>query len=167
MPRIKIKQMEERVSTQGLHMGGDNKRRKLEPGEVIDISEDFLLPDGRALLDVLWSTNKCEMTLDPVTRPLDYKNYREAKLCSPTFKPRGTSEIAEMHIAREAVAERLSETASDAPETTDSLADDAQPKAAPAPVATPKQRREKATEDRRAARRAALQAVQRGEAITT
>lgn len=167
MPRIKVKQMEERVSTQGLHMGGNTqRRRKLEPGEVVEITEDFLLPDGRPLLDVLWKTGKCEMTLDPVTRPLDYENYREARLCSPSFIPRGTSDEIEMQEAREAVAERLSETESEAPET-DSPADDTPDSVPPVVKVTPKQKRDKATLDRRAERRAALEAANRGAALST
>jgi hypothetical protein len=166
MPRVKIKQMDERVATNGLHMGGGPERRKLQPGEVIDISEDFLLPDGRALLDVMWETKKLEMTLDPASRPLDYLNYREATLCAPQFKPRDPSEENERNKAREAVALRMSEAESeavppiaDSPAADDTL-DDSEPEVAAEaipPTAT----------NRRAERRAALQAATRGAAIST
>ena len=167
MPRVKIKQLDEVVATAGLHMGGGPERRKLQPGEVIDIPEDFLLPDGKPLLDMLWKTGKLEITLDPVTRPLDYENYREGKLCSPTFKPRDPSEEVEMTEARAAVAARLNESVSEAPITTDSPADDVldtEPEpvvAAPPPTQQPKAR------NRRAERRAALQAAQRGAALSS
>lgn len=160
MPRVKIKQMDERVSTNGLHMGAGPERRKLQPGEVIDVSEDFLLPDGTALLDLLWKTGKLEMTLDPVTRPLDYESYREAMLCAPTFKPRDPSEAAEMERARELVAARMNETASDAISPADDMLD-----AEPAEVAETVEIPDKPA-NRRAERRAALQAAQRGKALT-
>jgi len=165
MPRVKIKQLDERVATNGLHMGGDASRRKLEPGEVVDISEDFLLPDGRALLEVLWQTGKLEMTLDKTTRPLDYTSYREAKLCSPTFKPRDVSETDDMKRAREAVTLRILESESDAPQYADSPVDDV-PDSKPTPVAvaaTPPS----TAKNRRAERRAALKAAERGAAIST
>jgi|Cruoilmetagenom7_1024161.scaffolds.fasta_scaffold31429_4 hypothetical protein len=163
MPRVKIKQLDERVATNGLHMGGGPERRKLEPGEVVDIAEDFLLPDGQALLELLWSTGKLEMTLDPVTRPLDFANYRQANLCGPRFKPRDPSETLEMERARAVVAARMAETESAAPET-DSPANDV-PDSQPDPIVVKEP--PKTTRNRRAERRAALQAAQRGEALTT
>lgn len=164
MPRIKIRQLDERVATNGLHMGGGPERRKLEPHEVIDLDEDFALPDGTLLLEGLWATKKIEMTLDPVTRPLDYESYREAMLCSPTFKPRDPSDEQEMLKARAAVAARL-ESVSEAPITTDSPADDVldtEPDPTPAVEAIPP-----TAKNRRAERRAALQAAQRGAAISS
>ena len=99
MPNVRIRQLEERVATQGLHFGhGNPKRRKLEPGEVIDI------PEG-PLFEQLWRTGKIELTRDPVTRPLDYLNEREARLCAPSFTPRGPDE----EIERDAALDRLSE----------------------------------------------------------
>ena len=126
MSRIKIKQLDERVATSGLHMGGGPERRKLEPGEVIDIPDDLRIPDGRSLLDVLWKTGKVDLTRDPVTRPLDYANYREGLLCSPNFKPRDNSEENEMLQVRAKVEAGLNELESDAPEEYDpvSPADD-------------------------------------------
>ena len=168
MPRVKIKQLDERVATAGLHMGGGPERRKLQPGEVIDIPEDYLLPDGRQLLDVLWETGKLEMTLDPATRPLDYETYREGILCAPNFKPRDPSEATEMERAHASVKERMqAETVSEAP-VLDSPADDqldTEP-AIPEPpvVADPPPR---TASNRRAERRAALQAAQRGAEITS
>lgn len=158
MPRVKIKQLDERVSTQGLHMGGGPERRKLEPGEVVDISEDECLPTGEHLLELLWNTGKLEMTLDPITRPLDYKDYREGKLCSPTFKPRGISETDEMEQARVKVMARMVETESAVISPADDKPD-SEPKVIPA-------EKPKAARNRRAERRAALRAAQRGKALT-
>lgn len=163
MPRVKIKQLEERVATNGLHMGGGPERRKLQPGEVVDIPEE-LLENGKPLLDLLWQTNKLEMTLDAATRPLDYLDYREAALCAPTFKPRDPSEATEMEAAREAVALRLFETESEAPETA-SPADDTLDSApedtsenAPPPDSL---------KNRRAQRRASLEAAGSGAALSS
>ena len=100
MPRVKIRQLEERIATKGLHFGRDPCMRKLQPGEVVDIPEgDFL--------EMLWSTGKLELTRDPVTRPLRYESEREARLCSPTFKPRDPSEEAERDRALLEVDARL------------------------------------------------------------
>ena len=161
MPRVKIKQLDERVSTNGLHMGGGPERRKLEPGEVVDIPEEFLLPDGRPLLEVLWATGKLEITLDPVTRPIDFEDYREATLCRPAFKPRAPSDALDMDKARAAVAARLAEPVSEAPESPDSPVDD-QLDTEPEATAPPTTAR-----NRRAERRAALQAAERGAEIST
>ena len=111
MPRIKVKSLNERVATQGLHMGGGPVRRKLQPYEVVDIPEDLQTEDGRNLLDVLWDTGLIDLTMDEVTRPLDYQTAREAKVCSPTFKPRGIQEEEERDAALEAVAVRLANMA--------------------------------------------------------
>lgn len=169
MPRVRIKQLDERVATNGLHMGGGPERRKLQPGEVVDIDED-LLEDGKPLLDLLWQTGKLEMTLDPATRPLDYADYREATLCGPEFKPRDPSEAAEMEKAREAVALRMFESESDAPETA-SPADDTLD-SAPDPVHTATAevvgaKPPDTPKNRRAQRRASLEAAQRGAALST
>lgn len=166
MPRVKIKQLDDIVATQGLHLGGGPERRKLQPGEVIDISEDFLLDDGQPLLDLLWATGKLEMTLDPVTRPLDYESYREAQLCSPTFKPRDPSEEAEMHKARANVDARMTESVSEAPVTAGSPADDVLDTEPEVVAAAPPQEQPKAR-NRRAERRAALQAAERGAALSS
>lgn len=107
MARVRIKQLGDRVATTGLHLGGGPERRKLEPGEVIDIPEDFYLPDNRSLLDVVWETGKVELTRDEPTRPLDYANYKEGRFCGPNFKPRDAAEEREMDIARQSVRERL------------------------------------------------------------
>ena len=112
MPRVRIKQLDERVATTGLHLGGGPERRKLEPGEVVDIDESILIPDGRSLLDVLWATGKLELTLDEVTRPLDYESYHEARACGPNYKPRDQSQERAMEIFRRNVAERLRESVS-------------------------------------------------------
>jgi hypothetical protein len=170
MPCVKIKQLDERVATDGLHMGGGDNRRKLQPGEVVDIEEDFEMgvhaPD-KSLLDVLWETNKLEMTLDKATRPIDFLNYREGQLTSPTFKSRGADEDLQVEQAWAAVHARMAKQ-SKAPTQVGSPADDEQPEldddnaeivAAELPPPTPL--------NRRAERRAALQAANRGEALTT
>lgn len=106
MANVKIRQLGEHVSTIGLHMGGGPERRKLEPGEVVSIPEDFFEKDD-VLLDALMASGHLELTADEVTRPLDYADYREARLCSPTFKSRGPDESEESAQARESVSERL------------------------------------------------------------
>lgn len=107
MPNLKIKQLDDRVSTSGVHMGGGPERRKLEPGEIVAISEDVLTEGGRVLAHVLMETGKLEITLEDATRPLDYESYREAELCAPNFRPHDTSEEAEAREAAIAVARRL------------------------------------------------------------
>lgn len=151
MPRVKIKQLDDRVATAGMHMGGPIERRKLHPGEVVEI------PEGN-LLDALWQTGKLEMTLDPANRPLEFENAREAQLTSPTFKSRGPDEDRQIAEAHAAVAARLAETTSDVPDETGSPADGSQPDASDDPVPA-----EKSTaSNRRAQRRAALQGAERG-----
>ena len=108
MARIRIKQLGERVATMGLHMGGGAIRRKLQPGEVVEIPDD-MEEDGEVLLDVLFETGTIDLTRDTPTRPLDYASIAEAKLCSPTFKPNDPSEARESEKARERVTARLAE----------------------------------------------------------
>lgn len=165
MPCVKIKQLDERVSTDGLHLGGTDARRKLQPGEVVDIPEDFEdgMYDGKSLLDVLWGTGKLEMTLDKPNRPIEFKDYREAQLTSSTFKSRGPDDDRNVVKAREAVAARLAKTSEVPPENGGSPADDIQPE----PVTETVTEAPPTARNRRAERRAALQAAQRGEAITT
>ena len=153
MARIRIKTLDERVATQGIHMGGGHERRKLQPFEVVDVPESEMLPDGRRLIDALLDTNKVELTLDEITRPFDYESYLEARYCSPTFKPREPSEALEAERAQAAVAMRLSQQA-DA-ETSEAVEQPDVP-AKPAP-------RKKV---HRAARRRTLQADDNGEALT-
>lgn len=166
MPRLRIKQLDDRIATGGLFMGGDNKlRRKLEPGEVIDIAEDFEpgMYEGENLLDALWATGKVEMTLDPATRPIDYATPTEAKLSSPMFKSRGNDEDIEVEKVRVAVAARLAKT-SDAQPSADSPAEDSQsePTDDSMPAVTETQ-----VTNPRAARRAAIQAAERGAEVST
>ncbi len=136
MPRIKIKQLEERVATVGLFFGGSRVRRKLCPGEVVEI------PEGKFLTDLM-ATGKLELTMDPVSRPLDYATEREAQITSPTFKARGPAEQIEIDAAKDAVAARLVEQVSDAQPEAESPAEDLKP------TRTPPQ-------NRRAARRARI-----------
>jgi hypothetical protein len=132
-------------------MGGGPERRKLQPGEIIDIPEEFEagMYDGMGLFDAMWSTGKVEMTPDAATRPIDYLDPREAKLNSPTFKPRGPDEELQVDKARAAVAARMDEQ-SDA----HSPAADSQPE--PVAVSSPTEEVTPPVTNRRAQRRAAM-----------
>ena len=106
MARIKIKQLDTRIATSGLHMGKARPpkfRRKLQPGEVLELHDE----NDKELLELLWRTGLVEITLDPATRPLDYATYTEARLCSPTFRSRGPDEDADAEKAREKVYAEL------------------------------------------------------------
>lgn len=111
MPRVRIKQLEERIATSGVHFGLGPAARKLEPGEVVE------MPEGE-LFETLWATEKLDLTRDPVTRPIAYANEREAALCSPRFRPRGPDEQVEVDRARDKVSQRLAEDESTAPRVT-------------------------------------------------
>lgn len=100
MPNIKIKQMDERIATQGVHFGLGDACRKLEPGEVVTV------PKGE-LFDGIWDTGRVELTPEDPTRPLMYENANEARYCSPSFNPRDPGEERDSQLARAAVAERL------------------------------------------------------------
>ncbi len=99
MPNIKIKSMGNSVSTSGLHMGGDRKRRKLEPGEVL------FLDENDSLFAILWGTGKLELTMDAPNRPLDFESIEQARLCSPTFKSQSDEDAEKMLDAHEEVME--------------------------------------------------------------
>lgn len=156
MSLIKIKQLEERVATAGLFMGSpDNPehfRRKLEPGEIVEIPDDMVFgPDGDNLMDGLWQTGHIDMVPPSVqpTRPLDYDNKREAQLCSPTFKPRDPTDERDMHKARAKYQAQLDEQYS--------TAEDPPPEKKP---------RSKTPTSRRGMRRARAEAAKHGEAHT-
>lgn len=114
MSLIKIKQLEERIATSGLFMGSpadpDKFRRKLEPGEIVEIPDDMMIDDEKAI-DFLFATGKIDMVppSTPPTRPLDYDNRRDAKLCSPTFRPRDPTDERDMAKARAKYQARLDE----------------------------------------------------------
>jgi len=98
---IRIKQLGDKTATAGVHFGGALERRKLEPGEIVAI------PDKEsALLDALLDGGLVEITRDKPTRPLAYASVREARLCSPSFKPHDPSEEAERDRAVAAVKKR-------------------------------------------------------------
>jgi hypothetical protein len=151
MPRLRIKQLETRIATAGLFMGGGPERRKLQPGEIIDVPEEFEagMYTGMGLFDAMWATGKVEMTPDAATRPIDFDNAREAKLTSPTFKPRGPDEVSQVDKARAAVAARMDEQ-SDA----HSPAADDQPE--PVAASSPAVEKTPPVTNRRAQRRAAM-----------
>lgn len=148
MPCVKIKQLEERIATSGVHLGGPPERRKLFPGEVLDIPEDFEagMYGGKSLFAALWDTGKLEMTPEPATRPLEYASEREAQITAPTFKMQ-PHEAAEVERAFAAVAERLKATGTPEPETE-----------MPEPEAKLPRSTEKKTASRRSARRAKVRA---------
>lgn len=151
--RLRVRQLDERVATQGVHFGLGASVRKLEPGEVVEI------PEG-ALFEMLWATGKLELTRDPVTRPLEFTNEREAKLCSPTFTPRGPDEEVEQQRALDKVSARMAETetevASEAETANDSPATEMPHVAEREPPEVP----EPPAHNRRAARRAAANRVE-------
>lgn len=142
MAKIMIRQLEERVATSGLFMGETGVqgpfRRKLEPGEIVEVPDDMEMPDGRLLMDALWETGTIDIVPDSVavTRPLTYKNRREAMLCSPTFKPNGPDEELERDKAIAAVEQRLLDESSDSPPEAESPEDDT-PAAPPPKAAKP------------------------------
>ena len=116
MALVRIKQLYERVATQGLFMGGSMQlRRKLEPGEIVDVPVDMLEGHDN-LFDMLWNTGVVDLVpeTEAPTRPLDYRDYREAKLCSPSFKPLSATDEREMAQARERRTKPSSEEAKSA-----------------------------------------------------
>lgn len=157
MPRLRIKQLGDKIATGGLFMGGGLARRKLQPKEVIDIPEDFEAGqyEGKGLFDAMYASGLVEMTPDPVTRPIDFADAREAKFTSPTFRSRGKDEDIEVEKARAAVAARLAQLP-DAQPSADSPADGEQSEpsddSSPAVETTP-------PPNRRAQRRAATKAA--------
>lgn len=157
MPRIKIKQLDERIATSGLHFGGPLERRKLYPGEIVEF------PEGPEL-DALYATGKIEFTMEPATRPLDFANTREAQLTAPTYKSRGPDEDREIAQARANVSARIAEQ-SDAQPLAESPADDTQPKRAESSPADTEPKPSSAR-NRRAARRAAAKGASRGQEAT-
>ncbi len=164
MPRLRIKQLEDRIATAGLFMGGGPERRKLQPGEIIDIPEDFEagMYDGKGLFDAMWATGKVEMTPDAATRPVDFQDILEAKHTSPTFKIRGDDDKRNVEKALAAVAARMAETSEAQPQAA-SPADDNQPEPSDdSPAVT-----EIPPPNPRAARRAALQAADSGTEVST
>ncbi len=124
MVRVKIKQLGDATATAGLHFGLGPSCRKLEPGEVVELPQDVY---DAMRHDVL------EITDEDVTRPLVFASEQEAKLSSPSFKPRGPDDEREREAVLNAVVSRLA--TEDSPPT--------------APTAAPPAAR------RRAARRAA------------
>lgn len=163
MPRVKIKQLDTRISTSGIHMGGGPERRKLHPGEIVDIPEDFEAGQhgGKSLFEALWATGKLELALEPATRPLDFADEREAQVTSPTFKTRGPHEELEVEQAWDAIESRMASKsaqpvadspADEVPDTTVDSAPDVDPP--------------DGAKNRRAQRRAALRAAKHEQEVT-
>lgn len=99
MPNVKIKQLNDRVASSGVHFGMGPLVRKLEPSEVVALEGE--------LFEMIYGTDKVEITNEKITRPLKYDSELEAKYCSPSFRPLDPSQETECIRAREAVAERL------------------------------------------------------------
>lgn len=159
MARIKIKQLGERVATMGLHMGGDRRRRKLEPGEVVDIPDDLMVDDELSLVDMLWQTDTVDLTRDMPTRPLDYADATEARLCGPSFKAHDPSEEVLAEKARERVAARLEKQFAE-------QADEKPAKRKPAEAAPAKDVAPANRGNRRAMRRQMLDTEKSGQEVT-
>lgn len=145
MPRIKIKSMDEKVATMGLHFGGLPEQRKLQPTEVIEFDEDD--PLFKAMMD----SGKCELTMAPVTRPLIYPDAQLAKFCSPTFKASGPNEQVQVDAAKATIADLLSHTPPAAPDPEPEPVQES-------PAAEPEAQSEPSVNPR-AARRAAAEAA--------
>jgi len=138
MPRLKIKSMDDKVATMGLHFGGPPEQRKLEPTEVIEFSDDD--PLFQAMMD----SGKCELTMAPATRPLIYPDAPMAKFCSPSFKPNGRNEEAQVAEAKATIADMLNHTPPAAPDEQESPA--AEPEAQPESSVNPRAVRRAAAE---------------------
>lgn len=108
-------------------------RRKLEPGEIVEVPDDLLTDDGQNLMDVLWKTGAIDLVPDNVapTRPLDYANRREAQYCSPNYRNTGPDDERQMNEVRAKVQARLFES-SESPSEDGSPEEDT-----PAPIPDP------------------------------
>ena len=157
MSLIKIKQLNERVSTAGLFMGTPAEegvfRRKLEPGEIVHIPDDMMEGDEK-LMEMLYETGHVDLVPPSIlpTRLLDSPNRRFGQLCSPTFKPRDPTDQRDMEKARLKEQTQIVEQFSSPPEADSPDEDDAPP--AKPPVS------------RRGRRRAIAEANKHGEAHT-
>jgi hypothetical protein len=158
---IRIRQLDERVATSGLFMGGGKERRKLEPGEIVEVPDDENMADGDNLMQALWDGGTIDILPETAvaTRPLDYESRREAKLCSPTYKPNGPDEIADRDKTLAKVDARMFNDTS-AAEPFETPVDDVPEFVAPIPVPVK-------PPGGRARRRGAQQAAEHGAEATT
>jgi hypothetical protein len=101
MPNIKVKQLDSRIATQGVHFGMGPETRKLEPGEIVYIDEKS------NVFEAIYATGTVEITVEKPNRPLTFKDAREARYCSPTFRPRDAAEVMAVELARIEVAKRV------------------------------------------------------------
>lgn len=141
-------------------------RRKLEPGEVVEVPEDMLNDEGENLMDMLWDTGTIDIVPDSVavTRPLDYENRREALLCSPTFKSRGADDDRLRDKVLAKVDKQLLEQSDSLPDEVESPEDDKPEPEPPPKAAKPKASRKKTTQ--RVRRGARPKAHEHGAAIS-
>ena len=101
MVNVKIKQLNDRVATNGVHFGLGPLARKLEPSEIVSLDEES------DLFETIYATEKVEITVEDPTRPLKFESVDEARFCSPSFRPHDPKEEIVAEKARIKVAERL------------------------------------------------------------
>ena len=104
--RFRIKQLGRKVSTSGIHLGGSKVRRKLVPGEVVEISDD-IKEGGVLLVDTIWNTGLVELTKDDVTRPFEFASENEAAKTCPNYRPSGRLALEEAARINHEVMARL------------------------------------------------------------
>lgn len=145
-------------------MGGGKERRKLEPGEIVEVSDDENMPDGDNLMQALWDTGTIDILPESAipTRPLDYESRREAKLCSPTYVPNGPDEIAERDKALAKVDARLFNDTSESPPFNGGSPEEDEPEVVAAPLPPPSK-----PAGGRVRRRGVTKAAQHGAEATT
>ena len=89
MPNIRIKEYQNGVYATGKFVVLDDPRHNaLFPGEVVEVSEDWV-----KTFDALFRRNMIELTIDAPTRPLLYRDPVEARLFDPRHKHKGESTI--------------------------------------------------------------------------
>lgn len=159
MTCLKIKQLDHRIGCAGIHLGGDVRRRKLEPGEIVEIPDDLMANAQEKMFDVLYRTGRVEITMDAPNRPLDFLSEREATLTSSNFKSRGPHEDLEREQALAAVSARMAESNSVSVQA-DSPAEITQ-----SPTPEPEQAKPPTARNRRAQRRATAAGANTGAGV--
>jgi len=123
--------MDERTASAGVHFGGSLVRRKLHPGEIVEIEEDFEKGEygggKQSLLQAVLASKRVEITLDPANRPLDYPDEDAARYTAPTYKSRGPEDDLIIAEAHERARQHMESQSSKAPLPTESPAVDTTP----------------------------------------